>query len=90
MENELTPIFCNNNSVIALSKNHVFHKENKQNATHFYFIQELVNNGDISLQFSRSRDELINIFTKTLRKNVFEFQRKYLNIVIAHEYNNSD
>ena len=28
-QNEPTPIFCDNNSTIALSRNHVFHKRSK-------------------------------------------------------------
>jgi len=51
MENEPTPIFCDNNSTIALSKNHIFHKNRKQIETEFHFIRELFNNGDIFLQF---------------------------------------
>jgi hypothetical protein len=49
MEKDPTPIFCDNNSSITLSKNHVFHKKNKHIDTLFHFIRELVNNGDISL-----------------------------------------
>jgi hypothetical protein len=50
-ENDPTPIFCDNTSAIALSKNHVFHKKNKHIYTRFHFICELVNNGNIVLQF---------------------------------------
>jgi hypothetical protein len=42
-ENEPTPIFCDNTSTIALSKNHVFHKKSKHIDTRFHFIRELVN-----------------------------------------------
>jgi hypothetical protein len=43
---ELTPIFCDNTSTIALSQNHLFHKKRKHIDTRFHFILELVNNGD--------------------------------------------
>ena len=68
-----TPIFYDNTSAISLSKNHVFHKKRKHIDTHFHFIHELVNNGDIALQFYGSRDQLADIFTKPLRKSVFNF-----------------
>jgi hypothetical protein len=55
MENEPTPIFCNNNSTIPLSNNHVLHKKIKHIDIHFHFIREFVDNGDISLQFYGSR-----------------------------------
>jgi hypothetical protein len=56
-------------------KNHVFHKKNKNNEIRFHFICELVNNDEISIQFCGSRDQLADIFTKTLGKYNFYFQR---------------
>jgi hypothetical protein len=53
-EKEPTLIFYDNTSEIALSKNHVFHKKIKHIDTHFHFIRELVNNGDIALQLCGS------------------------------------
>jgi hypothetical protein len=87
MENDPNPILCDNNSAIAFSKNHVFHKKRKHIDTHFHFIQEIVNNGDISLQFCKSRDQLADIFTKPLGKKKFEVQRQYLGIVSVDECN---
>ena len=72
-EKDPTPIFCDNTSTISLSKNHVFHKKRKHIDTRFHFIRELVNNGDIVLQFYGSRDQLADIFTKPLGKSVFDF-----------------
>ena len=72
-ENDPTPIFCDNTLAIAPSKNHVFHKKRKHIDTRFHFIHELVNNGDIALQFCGSRDQLANIFTNPLGKSVFDF-----------------
>jgi hypothetical protein len=82
-EKEPTPIFCDNTFAIALSKNHVFHKKRKHIDTLFHFIRELVNNGEITLQFCGSRDQLVDIFTKPLRKTVFYFQRQHLGIISA-------
>jgi hypothetical protein len=74
-EKEPTPIFYENTLAISLSKNHVFHKKIKHIDTHFHFIHEIVNNGDITLQFCGSRDQLADIFTKPLGKSIFYFQR---------------
>ena len=76
-----TPIFCDNTSTISLSKNHVFHKKRKHIDTRFHFIHELVNNGDIALQFCGSQDQLADILTKPLGKSVFDFQRQHLGII---------
>ena len=86
-EKDPIPIFCDNTSTIALSKNHVFHKKSKHIDTRFHFIRELVNNGDIALQFCGSRDQLADIFTKPLGKSVFDFQRQHLGIVSAADCN---
>jgi hypothetical protein len=86
-EKDPTPIFYDNTSAIALSKNHVFHKKSKHTDTLFHFIRELVNNGDIALQFCGSRDQLADIFTKPLGKSVFDFQRQHLDIVSASDCN---
>jgi hypothetical protein len=82
-EKDPIPIFCDNTLAIALSKNHVFHKKRKHIDTRFHFIRELVNNGDIVLQFCGSRDQLADIFTNPLRKLVFDFQRQHLGIINA-------
>jgi len=82
-EKDPTPIFYDNTSTISLSKNNVFHKKSKHIDTRFHFIRELVNNGDIALQFCGSRDQLADIFTKPLGKSVFDFQRQHLGIISA-------
>jgi hypothetical protein len=82
-EKEPTPIFCDNSSTIALSKNHVFHRKSKHIDTHYHFIHELVNDGSIMLQFCGSKEQLADIFTKPLGRNTFEFQRQHLGIVCA-------
>jgi hypothetical protein len=74
MEKDPTPIFCENNPTIALSKNHVLHKKRKHIDTHFHFTGKLVNNGDISLQLCGPRDQLVNIFTKPSGKKKLNFK----------------
>jgi hypothetical protein len=74
-------IFCDNNSTISLSKNNVFHHKRKNIDTQFHFIHELVKNGDISLKFCGSKAKLVDIFTKPLGKDVFQFQRQSLGII---------
>ena len=44
-----TTIFCDNNSIISLLKNYVFHKRTKNIDAKYHFIRELVNNGEIVL-----------------------------------------
>eukprot|EP00253_Pinus_taeda_P026511 PITA_26511 len=75
-----TVIFCDNSSVIALSKNSVFHKRTKHIDTRFHYIRELVNNGEIILQHCSTQEQVANILTKPLGHKSFEFLRKCLGI----------
>ena len=55
-QEELTPILCDNKLTIALSKNYIFHKRRKHTDTRYHFIKELVNNGEIYVEFYKSED----------------------------------
>ena len=66
---------------ISLSKNNMFHEKRKHIDTRFHFIRELVNNGDIFLKFCGSKDQLADIFTKPLGRDVFQFQCQSLGII---------
>jgi hypothetical protein len=74
-------IFFYNNSAISLSKNNMFHQKRKHIDTRFHFICELVNNGDIFLKCCGSKDQLVDIFTKPLGRDVFQFQHQSLGII---------
>ena len=75
---EPTTIFCNNNSAIALSKNHVFHKRTKHMDIRFHFIRELVNNKETCLEFCKFKDQLADIFTKPLENDTIQYLCSYL------------
>ena len=79
-EKDPTTIFCDNVSAMSLSKNNMFHQKSKHIDTRFHFLRELVKNGDITLKFCSSKEELTDVFTKPLRIINFEFQRQSLNI----------
>ena len=61
-QDESTTIYCDNKSTIALSKNYIFHKRTKHIDTTYHFIRELINNGEISLEYCKSE----KIITRTL------------------------
>ena len=48
-----TTIYCDNISSIALSKNRVFHRRSKHIEIRYHFIRELVENGDIKIEFCK-------------------------------------
>lgn len=47
-------IFCDNVSSIALSKNPAFHGRSKHIEIRYHFIKNLVDNGEIRMEFCRS------------------------------------
>ena len=79
-QNEPTPIFCDNKSASALSRNHVFHKRSKHIDTQYHFIHELINNNEISVEFCTSRNQFTDLFTKPLEKDLFELHRKNIGV----------
>jgi hypothetical protein len=65
-------VFCDKKFTIALSKNHIFQKKTKQFDTRYHFIRELVNSKEISLEFCRSKEQIVDIFTKSLARDAFQ------------------
>jgi hypothetical protein len=65
-------VFCDNNSAIVLSKNHMFHKKTKHIDTRYHFISELVNNQKNYLEFCSSKEQIEDIFTKSLARDSFQ------------------
>ena len=74
-------IFCNNISSITLSKNPIFHGRSKHNEIGYRFIRELVENGDIKMEFCKSEQQLTDIFTKPLGIGAFVHLRRSLRVV---------
>ena len=80
IEKDPNSIFCDNSSTIKLSKHNVFHRKRKHIDTHYYFIRELVNDGQISLLFCGCKEQLADMFTKPLGTSAFVYQREHLGI----------
>ena len=74
-------IYCDNTLTIALSKKSVFHQKRKHVNTRYHFIIELVSNGEVHLKHCKSSDQLVDIFTKQLGKDVFELHRRNMGVV---------
>lgn len=59
-----TPIFADNQSCIALSKNPVFHKRTKHIPLRYHKVRELVEEGTVELQFTRTDVQAADMLTK--------------------------
>ena len=75
------PILCDNTSAINISKNPVQHSKTKHIEIRHHFLRDNVEKGNVSLEFCRSEDQLADIFTKPLCKEVFVRLRTLLGMV---------
>ncbi|GKV30776.1 hypothetical protein SLEP1_g39556 [Rubroshorea leprosula] len=68
---ESIPIRCDNTSTINLTKNPIQHSRTKHIEIRYHFIREHVNNGDLTLEFVKTKNQLANIFAKPLSEERF-------------------
>ena len=62
---------CNNQGVIALTKDNKFHTCTKHIDMHYHFICEAVEDGKVAVQYILTGDNISDIFTKPLTKAKF-------------------
>ncbi|GJV94101.1 retrovirus-related pol polyprotein from transposon TNT 1-94 [Tanacetum coccineum] len=72
------PLYCDNRSAIALYCNNVQHSWSKHIDIRHHFIREQVDNGVVELYFVTTDYQLVNIFTKALPRERFEFLLPHL------------
>ncbi|GJW53247.1 retrovirus-related pol polyprotein from transposon TNT 1-94 [Tanacetum coccineum] len=85
-------LYCDNMSAIALCSNNVQHSTSKHIDVRYHFIKEQVENGVVELYFVRTEYQLVDIFTKALPRERFNFlvnklgmNRMYLEILAEEE-----
>ncbi|GKC61103.1 retrovirus-related pol polyprotein from transposon TNT 1-94 [Tanacetum coccineum] len=72
------PLYCDNNSAIALCCNNVQHSRAKHIDVRYHFIKEQVENGIVELYFVWTEYQLADIFTKPFPRERFNFLIKNL------------
>ncbi|CAM8957745.1 unnamed protein product [Rhodiola kirilowii] len=75
------PIFCDNTSAISIAKNHVQHGKSKHIEIKHHFLRDCVEKELVTINFCRSEDQVADIFTKSLHKDVFEKLRMELGLM---------
>ncbi|GKF44229.1 hypothetical protein Tco_0130781 [Tanacetum coccineum] len=66
-------MYCDSKSVIAISCNPVQHSKTKHIAIRYHFIKEHVEKGTMEIYFVRTEYQLVDLFTKALPKERFEY-----------------
>nr|GEY55065.1 hypothetical protein [Tanacetum cinerariifolium] len=67
------PIYCDSKSAIAISYNPVQHSRTKHIAVSYHFIKEHVEKGTIELYFIKTDYQLVDLFTKALPVDRFNY-----------------
>ena len=78
---ELVVIYCDNTSVINISKNLVMHSKTKHIAIKYHFLRELVQDKEVRLEYVNTKEKVADIFNKALPKDAFMYLRGKLGAI---------
>ena len=79
------PITCEYTSTINISKNPVLYSRTKQIEIRHHFLRDYVLKGDCVLEFVDTKNQLADIFTKTLSKDSFYTIKRELGLLDASD-----
>ena len=74
-------LLVDSKSAIALAKNLVSHGRSKNIDTEFHFLKDQVNKGRVKLKHFRTKVQLADIMTKSLKIERFKELREFLKVV---------
>ncbi|XP_058727127.1 uncharacterized protein LOC131598557 [Vicia villosa] len=75
-----TKIFVDHKPAITLAKNPIFHDQSKHIDTCYHYILECVSSNDVQLEYMKTHDQTIDIFTKPLKREDFVKLRYLLGV----------
>jgi hypothetical protein len=76
-----TKIYVDNSSVIALTKNPVFHDRSKYLDTRFHYLRDFITNKEVEVKYVKTQYQVASIFTKPLKYDVFTKIRDLLGVM---------
>jgi hypothetical protein len=80
-ESKVATVLVDNKSAIQLCKNPVFHDRSKHIEVRYHFIRRCIDNGEFTVEFISTDDQLADIFTKALGRVKFQELRERIGIV---------
>jgi len=75
------PLLCDNTSAINLTKNPIMHLRTKHIEIRHHFLREHISNGTCEIKFIGTDLQLVDLFTKPLAKDRFNFLLNELGII---------
>eukprot|EP00253_Pinus_taeda_P022609 PITA_22609 len=76
-------VLCHNTNVISISKNPVMLSKTKHIPIKYHFLREQVLKQKVKLEYVPSKEQVLDILTKPLPRETFEYLRKKLGVVDA-------
>eukprot|EP00253_Pinus_taeda_P019905 PITA_19905 len=76
-------MLCDNTSAISISKNPVMHSKTKHIPIKYHFLWEHVLKQKVKLEYVPSKEQVVDILTKPLPRETFEYLRQKLGVVDA-------
>ena len=73
-------IFCDNRSAIHMANNDVIGPKSKHISIKFHYVKEAISNGDVTLEYVPSSDNVADFMTKPLDGQKFSSFRSQLNL----------
>eukprot|EP00253_Pinus_taeda_P031608 PITA_31608 len=77
----LISILCDNTSAISISKNPIMHSKTKHIPIKYHFLREQVLEQKVKLEYVPSKEQVVDILTKPLPRETFEYLRQKLGVV---------
>jgi hypothetical protein len=74
-------IFCDNTRTINISKNPVMHSNMKHSLIKFRFLWEQFAEKNIRVEYVGTKEQVADIFTKSLQREAFEYLRQRLRLI---------
>ncbi|XP_073300640.1 secreted RxLR effector protein 161-like [Primulina huaijiensis] len=72
VESQPTKIYCDNMSVVAMTKNPVFHARSKHIELRHHFVRELISKEHIQMEFINTDDQVADFLTKAVTVEKFK------------------
>ena len=75
-------IYFDSTSAINISKNLVMHTKTKHLAINYQYLRELVQDKEVKLEYVHTKEQIADIFTKSLPKGAHEYLRGKLRAIL--------
>ena len=73
-------ILCDNLNAISISNNTMMHSKTKHIPIKYHFLREQAAKNTIKLDYVDTKEQIVDIFTNILPKNVFEYLKHKLGV----------